>query len=301
MRSVSQWLNLFVILPVLACNANGQVPVFNQEQAYTYLKIQCEFGPRNPGSEGHQNCLEYLVRELKKHTSHVERQTFQMNLPGTSQLHKFTNVMASFGQQSKRILLCAHWDTRPRADQDPNPQNRNKPILGANDGASGVAILLEIAKTLHQYPAPIGIDLVLFDAEDAGLDGQWDSWCLGSKYFANSGLIKKSPQYAILLDLVGDRDLSLPIEYYSNKYAAQFVDLIWNRAEDLGLSEFIHSEGPAVIDDHLNLLKIGIPTVDIIDFDYNYWHTMEDTPDKCSPESLGAVGTLLLHLIFESN
>ena len=291
---------LFLICTIFFLqNAYCQVPAFDQDEAFSYLKKQCDFGPRNPGSKGHGDCLEFLVQELKKQTPDIKKQPFHLNLPGTSQMIKCTNVMASFGLQSKRILLCAHWDTRPRADQDPDPSNRNNPIIGANDGASGVAILLEVAKILNRHPAPTGVDLVLFDAEDAGLDGQWETWCLGSRYFAESGILKKMPEYAILLDLVGDRDLSLPVEYYSNQYAPQYVDMIWNRAEDLGLTAFNRSEGPAVIDDHLNLLRAGIPTVDIIDFDYVYWHTIEDTPDKCSPESLGAVGTLLVHLIYD--
>ncbi|MBN2104561.1 M28 family peptidase [bacterium] len=276
-----------------------QVPVFDQRQAFDYLEKQCSFGPRNPGSDAHEKCLKFIIDELKKYSSCVEKQTFRMTLPLGSNTYQCTNVMASFGQQSKRILLCAHWDTRPRADHDPNPENRNTPILGANDGASGVAVLLELARILHNHRAPIGIELVFFDAEDAGLDGQPETWCLGSKYFAESGWLTVFPQYAILLDLIGDRDLLLPIEHYSSLYAPSYVDQIWSRAEDLGLSAFVRSKGPAVIDDHLNLLKIGIPSVDIIDFDYTYWHTVEDTPDKCSPESLQTIGTVLLHLIYD--
>ena len=291
------WM-VFGLLIIFVGPNPGQVPVFDQMHAFSYLEIQCAFGPRNPGSTGHDKCLEFFTDELKKYTSQVERQPFQMLVPGDSQMHQCTNVLASFGRQSKRLLLCAHWDTRPWADHDPDPENRDTPISGANDGASGVAVLLELANILKSHPAPIGIDLVLFDAEDAGLDGQPETWCLGSKHFAKSGWLRVFPQYAILLDLIGDRHLSLPVEYYSDQYAPRYVDMIWSRAEDLGMTAFRRSDGPAVIDDHLSLLKIGIPTVDIIDFDYTYWHTIEDTPDKCSPESLGVVGTVLVHLIY---
>lgn len=278
----------------------AKVPEFNANRAFSHLVRQCDFGPRNPGSSGHQACLEYLVETLSKCTESVQLQTFQQELPGGDhKIVSLNNIFARFGKQSHRILLCAHWDTRPWADEDPDPDNRDVPILGANDGASGVSVLLELAQILSEHPASIGVDMVLFDAEDAGLGGQWETWCLGSAYFAKSGILKQYPEYAVLLDLVGDADLHFPIEYYSNLYAPLFVKKIWGRAWDLGLDAFTESEGPAVIDDHLNLLKAGIPAVNIIDFDYSYWHTIEDTPDKCSPTSLKTVGVLLVSLIYE--
>jgi glutaminyl-peptide cyclotransferase len=292
-------LTLFLLGNLCVCRE--KTPVFDQEQAFAYLKNQCSYGPRNPGSRGHSDCLQYLCSELGKYSKSVRKQTFHKMLPGTVQQITLTNVIASFGTQTDRILLCAHWDTRPEADKDPNPENRHKPIIGANDGASGVAVLLELARVLSHVPAPVGIDLVFFDAEDAGLETEWETWCLGSSEFTEHGLPIGSPRFAVLLDMVGDQHLNFPREYYSNLYARQFVDLIWNRAEKLGIRAFSTSEGPAVIDDHLNLLRAGIPAVDIIDFEYPYWHTLQDTPDKCSSESLGSVGRLLVDLIYYPN
>ncbi|MBN1780429.1 M28 family peptidase [bacterium] len=288
---------LILMHAISACH--GQAPGFDKTRAFEALQKQCAFGPRNPGSQGHRACLDYLVSTLGQYTDRVQKQVFHDRVPGKTQMCRYTNIMASFGFQPQRILLCAHWDTRPVADQDPAPENRQHPIPGANDGASGVAILLEIARILKESPAPVGVDIVFFDAEDSGIEGDWESWCLGSQYFAKSGILKTRPEFAVLLDLVGDSDLAFPIEGYSQKYAPRFVEIIWTRAHNLGLSEFIDREGPAVIDDHLPLLRSGVPAVDIIDFDYPYWHTLEDTPDKCSAESLGTVGTLLLSLIYE--
>jgi glutaminyl-peptide cyclotransferase len=297
----SQLISVILIIIAASAMNSAQTPEFNASRAFSHLVKQCEFGPRNPGSPGHKACLEYLVAALRLEADEVQLQQFSMRLPGSAKkpVH-LVNIIARFGkQQQQRILLCAHWDTRPWADQDPDPTNRNVPILGANDGASGVAVLLEMALILGKNPAPIGVDIVLFDAEDAGLEGRLDTWCLGSSHFSKSGLLSPRPEYAILLDLVGDSDLTFPVEQYSNLYAPVFVKKIWRRAADLGLDAFKEIDGPTVIDDHLNLLRAGISAVDIIDFDYPYWHTIEDTPDKCSPESLATVGRLLVSLIYE--
>ena len=282
-----------------AFSPQGQVPEFDEERAFDYLEKQCDFGPRNPGSEGHRNCLRFLVEELKKSADTVEEQPFLHTDFRDRQTHTLTNVIASFGEQDERILLCAHWDTRAWADFDPDPKNRDRPILGANDGASGVAVLLEIARILKQHPPPMGVDIVLFDGEDAGLEGQSETWCQGSRYFAQRKRYDDHPRYAILVDMIGDRDLRLPVERNSQKYAPELVNRVWTRAEELGLSAFDRSLGVEMTDDHLELLRVGIPAIDIIDFEYSYWHTLQDTPDKCSPASLGVVGTLLLCLFYE--
>ena len=290
---------IFLPIILLASCSQSQVPTFDEVHAFEYLKKQCEFGPRNPGSQGHQACLDYMAAELEKSADQVVRQTFRQTIPKSGKSYTMTNVIASFGRQGDRILLCAHWDTRPWADFDPDPKNRDKPILGANDGASGVAVLLEIARVLKQYPPPRGVDIILFDGEDAGTEGHSDTWCLGSRYFAQNKRFDYNPRYGILLDMVGKTGLHLPIERNSQKYAPELVDRIWSKAEALRLPAFDRSLGPEMIDDHLELLRVGIPTVDIIDFDYPHWHTQGDTVDKCSPESLGIVGTLVLHMIYE--
>ncbi|NVM00808.1 MAG: M28 family peptidase, partial [Candidatus Helarchaeota archaeon] len=194
-------------------------------------------------------------------------------------------------------ILCAHWDTRPRADRDKIPENRNKPILGANDGASGTAVLLELSRIMSKFPPPITIDAVFFDGEDYGEEGNLDEYFLGSRYFS------KNPPYqgyecAILLDMIGDRDLRIQKEEFSNYHFPDLVNDIWNRARKLGIKQFDQSIYGEILDDHRILAEIGIPSIDIIDFDYQYWHTIQDTPDKCSSESLKAVGEVIIDYIY---
>jgi Zn-dependent M28 family amino/carboxypeptidase len=218
------------------------------------------------------------------------------------QTFKMTNIIGSFHpEKPSRLILCAHWDTRPFADRD-IPQNQPVPIPGANDGASGVAVLLEIAQQLRQAEPPVGIDIIFFDGEDYGKEGDLDNYCLGSRYFvANNS--RFFPQFAILLDMIGDAQLSLPKEGYSTHYAPEITDKVWNIAERLGIYQFQPEIRNYVFDDHVILNEGGIPAIDIIDFEYpdashRYWHTLEDTPDKCSPESLKAVGDVLMELIY---
>lgn len=277
----------------------AKTPQFQSIRAFDYLKNQCAFGPRNPGSEGHKNCLQYLSDKLKVFADTVIVQPFLFSDPKSKKILTLHNIIGRFGNQKERILLCAHWDTRPWADLDSDPKNHQKPILGANDGASGVAVLLEIANLLNESPPPVGVDIVFFDGEDSGINGQDNTWCQGSRYYAQNLGNDLFPSYAILLDFVGDRDLHFPVEGYSRKFVPDLVQAIWERASNLGLSAFDPSLGYYIIDDHLELLKVGIQAVNIIDFEYPYYHTMKDTEDKCSPESLGVVGTLLIDLIYD--
>lgn len=297
---MSKKLLYLLFFPVIL---NGKVPSFDKHHAFMYLQKQCAFGPRIPGTKGHSVCLKFLVGELKKATPHVAEQSFLGSVPLEKKSARLTNVIASFELSKKpRVLLCTHWDTRAHADLDPIPLNRKKPVPGANDGASGTAVLLELASIFQKNPPPVGVDLVFFDGEDNGLEGNISTWCLGSRYFANTFYSQKpipSHQYAILIDMIGDRDLLIPIEMNSKRYAPELVEKIWQKAKILGFSAFSFSQIHEVIDDHLELLKIGIPAADLIDLDYPYWHTTQDTPDKCSPESLYIIGTLLLHLVYE--
>lgn len=290
---------LSILLLLMTSCSTSQIPVFNNEQAYQYLIKQCEFGPRHPGAEGHKQCLSFLYTELKKYTDTVVKQPFPFTDPRTGVSYQLHNIIASFGSQTSRILLCAHWDTRPVADSDPDPDNRNLPVPGANDGASGVAVLLEIAKILKGNPPSIGVDIVFFDGEDSGIQGRNETWCYGARYFAENKQSSYLPQYGILLDMIGDKDLYIPVEGYSKEYVPDVVDKVLTKAENLGLSVFSRESEYYMIDDHIELIKVGIPTINIIDFNYPYWHTIEDTPDKCSAESLGMVGKLVVHLIYE--
>jgi Zn-dependent M28 family amino/carboxypeptidase len=200
-------------------------------------------------------------------------------------------------------VLTAHWDTRPWADQDVNPGNYAKPILGANDGASGVAVLLEFARIFTSNPPPAGVDIVLFDAEDVGESGNSESYAKGSQYFAKHLPTDTQYKYAINFDMVGDKNLEIRRESNSNMYAPALMEAVFKRARLLGFPQFIDEETPGIYDDHIPLNQANIPAIDLIDFNYpdhtnRYWHTMDDTPDKCSPESLHAVGTVILNILY---
>ncbi|EQB62857.1 MAG: Peptidase M28 [candidate division Zixibacteria bacterium RBG-1] len=280
-------------------NCSKTVPQFDAQRAFGYLQNQCDFGPRNPGSEAHQKTKQYLFDSLNKLTNLVSTQEF---IHFDSALKKeliLTNIVATFYPEEKeRILLCAHWDTRPWADQDPQVENITQPILGANDGASGVAVLLELAHILSQKKPKFGVDIVFFDGEDYGRQRDLKNFCLGSSFFAKN-LPIAGPKFGILLDMVGDKDLNIYKEQYSYTYAPEIVDLIWSKAKKLELNSFHDQVRHSVWDDHMPLILAGIPTVDIIDFDYPYWHTLQDTPDKCSEQSLETVGKLLISILYD--
>ena len=282
------------------------VPNFSGKEAFEYLIAQTNFGPRNPGSSGHADCLNYLISELQRSAEAVNRQEFVHTGYRGEQIKMF-NIIASFNLSAKnRILIAAHWDSRPYADQDNDPEKRQQPMLGANDGASGVAVLLQLAKIMKQTPAPMGVDIILFDGEDFGRSNDFNNFLLGSKYFASHKAPSFSPSYGILLDMIGDARLEVAQEKSSLRYAPDVVQYVWGEAERLGLREFVLDDGPDVYDDHVPLNEAGIKTIDLIDFQYpdrsnRYWHTSEDTPDKCSVSSLETIGTLLVHLIYEKN
>ncbi len=296
-------LKTIILLPLCLLFYCGQsVPQFDGEASFAYLEKQVSFGPRNPMSKGHEECGKWLVSELQKYAGRVVKQNFSHFDPRLKKSFVMTNIVASFNLPAeRRVILCAHWDTRPKADQD-LAENSDKPILGANDGASGVAVLLEIARVMKTQLPGIGVDIVLFDGEDYGPEGVLNEYFLGSKYFAKN-LGKYKPVFGILLDMVGDAQLNLPVEYQSNYYARTIVDKVWSAAEELGYTQFERRVGSAVNDDHLALIDAGIPCIDIIDFQYpdkshKYWHTLEDTPDKCSPQSLKVVGQTVLQVVY---
>jgi hypothetical protein len=279
------------------------VPSFDGKNAFGYLLAQTAFGPRNAGSAGHQACLEYLRNQMAQYADRVLLQAFTMKGYDGADLH-FTNIVSSFNlKASTRILLLAHWDTRPRADQDRDPAKKNNPILGANDAASGVAVLMEIARHLKEQPPQVGVDILFDDGEDYGKEGDTQNYLLGTRHFAKNLPPGIRPSFGILLDMVGDKELELQREPYSVRYAPDIVDLVWSAAKDLGVYQFTDEMQRAVLDDHLPLNEAGIKTIDLIDFNYpdatnRFWHTTEDTPDKCSQESLEAVGKVLLSVIY---
>lgn len=283
-------------------SAPQAIPPFDESESFTFLLKQTSFGPRNPNSVGHKACLDFLASELRSLTPDVELQPFTAQ--GYSEVLPLTNVFARFNPgAAARVLLLAHWDSRPRAEHDENPARRNEPILGANDGASGVAVLLELARMLHAQPPAIGVDILLVDGEDYGKEGNTDLYLLGTRQFARTKPNGYLPRFGILLDMVGDAQLEIPREQNSMQYAPDIVDLVWNTARELGVHQFIDEKGEQITDDHLPLNEVGIRTIDIIDFNYpdashRYWHTHEDTPEHCSAQSLGAVGTVLAAVVY---
>lgn len=277
-------------------------PRFDAESAFHYLLRQCEFGPRAPGSDGHRRCLAYLLQELGKYAYRLDTHRFtyeDRRRPG--KVYEGTNIVASFDPEvphERRIMLCAHWDTRPWADRDPDPANRDKPVLGANDGASGVAVLLEMARVMHRSPPKMRVDIVLFDLEDMGDEGNSPNpFAIGSERFVEDHPGYR-PSFGILLDMIGDRDLVIRMEGYSYVSARPVVEAVWDAARRVGSKGFVKSLGGPILDDHIAFLKRGIMVANLIDFDYPYWHTMEDTQDKCSPASLKQVGDVLVEIIY---
>lgn len=301
-------INILILLGCSSKNSNelNMSRSFDGNRAYSYILEQCDLGPRSPGLEGHQKFEKYLLGFFEKLNMEVHTQNFKyFNLLLNQEMNGKNFYVSLNPEISRRILLGAHWDTRSFADEEIDEAKRKQPVLGANDGASGVAVLMEIANILSNS-STVGVDLVFFDAEDVGIKGESETFAEGSKYFSKNMPLKIKPEKAIIVDMVGDKRLNLPIERYSFQKNKKFVLELWGLAERLGLKAFSKMIKYEIYDDHIPLNDLAqIPAVDIIDFDYpnefyNYWHTTEDTPDKCSPQSLAQVGVLLLNYIHEN-
>lgn len=275
-----------------------QIPVptysFDKAKAWEHLVKQCAFGTRQPGSKGYEATKAYLVAEMKKSCENVRLQPFSHRWSVTNQRVEMANVIGeqNWKDAKVRILLLAHWDTRPTSDMDDNSENYGKPILGANDGASGVAVLLELMRaTKGKLPKDVGVMYLLTDGEDLG--PELSEMFLGAKAFA-ANMPSPKPDYGILIDMIGDKNLKIPMEPNSHRYAPTLLKEFYLNAAKVGLRDtFPMNYGPIIEDDHIPLNEAGLPTIDLIDFDYPYWHTQKDTVDKCSAESLGKVGLAL--------
>jgi len=253
---------------------------FDGQRAYKDVQTQVAFGSRVPGTEGHARAQGWIRTELQSAGWKVDIQKAE------ALGHPVENIIAKQSDESPQIIIGAHYDTRIFADQDPDPAQHTNFVPGANDGASGVAVLLGLARSLPKDTVPVW--LVFFDTEDNGNIEGWD-WILGSREFVKNNPIQ--PRAAIVVDMIGDADLNIYKERNSNP---ELTDTIWAAAKGLGYeSKFIPEYKYSMIDDHTPFLQAGIPAVDIIDFDYPYWHTTQDTPDKVSAESLQAVGETL--------
>ena len=290
------------------------VPDFDAERAFADVEAQVAFGPRVPGTDAHDATRRWLVARLDSLADRVTEMPVAFRDPGDSaRVLRGTNIVASFAPDApRRVMLAAHWDSRPTADQDPDTTRRGEPVLGANDGASGVAVLLEMARLLAERPPPdgVGIDVVLFDLEDMGEEpdheleeqGLVDStalpFAIGSREFVRTNPGYR-PAWGVLLDMVGGADLMIPQEGYSVRFARPVVDRVWAAARRVGATAFADGLGPAIEDDHVPFLAQGIPVVDLIAVPFpDQWHTTDDTVEHIRAESLGQVGRVLAELIW---
>ena len=292
-----------------------EVPDFNADSAYAYVARQLSFGPRVPETEAHQQCAEWLTRTLERFTDQVTVQPFKARVYNNNILEG-KNIIASFNpEKHNRIFLAAHWDSRPYADHDPDPSKHQTPIDGANDGASGTGVLLEIARQFSISNPPAGVDIILFDLEDYGppQDNQTnqstETWGLGSQYWSkNPHQFGYSANYGILLDMVGAPNARFPLEGFSMYYAPDITKKVWELAEDLGHNDyFVFEQGGYITDDHYFINQLAeIPTINIIHLDptssngtfYEYWHTVNDNLYQLDRSTLKVVGTVVLNVVY---
>jgi peptidase M28-like protein len=292
-------LAVLAVVAVLSCREKARPPrEFDGQTAFGYIQTQVGFGPRIPNTEAHRRMAGWLDSLLRQRADTLVVQNWK-HVTAQRDTLALTNFVARFNPQAeKRILLLAHWDSRPHADS-PQSRDSTKPVLGANDGGSGVALLLGVADVLKRSPPAIGVDLLFVDGEDYGDFTKAPADVLiGSRYYGAHQLPGPKPLYAVLFDLIADKDLQIYQEGNSLVGAPEVVELVWDTAKDLGYAGyFIASPRHTLIDDHLELQKAGIRAIDVVDFDYPAWHTQYDTIDKVSPSSLQVVGDVAVALV----
>ncbi|MCB9462350.1 MAG: M28 family peptidase [Candidatus Eisenbacteria bacterium] len=270
---------------------------FDGDAAFARVEAQCSFGPRVPGTKGHAACLAWIQDEVRALGLVPEAHGFRAVAPATGDTLDLTNVLVRIApEKSPRLLLGAHWDTRGWSDQETDPALRALPVLGANDGASGVAVLLGLAEQFVATPPPIGIDLVFFDMEDQGRAGHPREYCLGSQWMARNwpGTL---PDFVLVLDMVGSPETDLGRDLYSLGAFPGWNRLLFDVAEGLGFTEFDRTRAYELFDDHIPFLEIGIPSAVIIGFDAPTWHTQRDVPASVSADRLGRVGEVVLEVV----
>jgi hypothetical protein len=290
-----------------------EIPKFNQDSAFRFVAEQVAFGPRVPNTDAHKACARYLEEKMRAYTSDVLVQKFQARAFDGTVLDGY-NIISQFNKPAKkRILLAAHWDSRPFADHDQDVANHHTHIDGANDGASGIGVLIELGRLLAQQPTKVGIDIVFFDLEDYGVPNFEDyssneSWALGSQHWAKNPMpFGYTANYGILLDMVGAKDAVFLMEQYSMYYAPHIVKKVWKKAAEIGYGDyFLFEEGGTIMDDHIPVNEImRIPMIDIIHFDstteskfFPHWHTINDNLEQIDPYILGVVGKVVTHVIY---
>lgn len=289
------------------------VPQFNADSAYAYIQAQVDFGPRVPNTAAHKACGDYLAAKLAQFGAQVYSQQAEL-IAYDGTLLKARNLIGAYRPEAKkRIALFSHWDSRPWADADPDEKKWHTPILGANDGASGVGVLLEIARQLQQQQPELGIDIILVDAEDYGPhqtykgDHKEEYWALGTQYWAKNPHVQGyNARFGILLDMVGAKDATFFYEGYSEEFARNINRKIWNAANNLGYGRyFVKERGSTVTDDHVFVYRHArIPIVDIIQYSeetgfYEHWHTVKDDMDGIDRNTLKAVGQTVMDIIYK--
>jgi Zn-dependent M28 family amino/carboxypeptidase len=296
------WLALAASAVVAAASC---APRFEVDGARAHARVvrQVEAGPRVPGTAGHGEIREWIAAEIERLGGRLERQDFTDTTTGRPLA--LTNLIGRFGPGGgRRIALLAHWDSRPVSDRDPDPARRAEPLPGANDGGSGVAVLLEVAELMHRRPPPVGVDLVFVDGEDQAVEAAPEQYCLGSREYARRLRPSRDAvppvAAAFVFDMVGDADLAIHPEVQSARRSANLVDLVLRAARETGARGFRSDPKWNVYDDHVPLLEAGIPAVDVIDFDYPAWHTTSDRPDQVSPASLSEVAAVAAWIVYRS-
>jgi Zn-dependent M28 family amino/carboxypeptidase len=286
---------------VLACSGGDVTPpAFDGERAYGYLVEQTKFGPRVPGTEASRAARSMYTQHFSSLGLAVDSQNFHFTDPYTGVDTPLVNIIARYrgdDDDSMAVLLVAHYDTRPRTDRAFDTTLQHLPITGANDGASGVAVLMELANLIAERGPSVNVDLVLVDGEDWGKAGDIDHYLLGARHYARTG-VRGRYYFGIVVDLVGDRDQQIYREEYSQRFLPWLNDLVWQTAAELGIATFHDSTKWRVHDDHMALNVGGIPTIVVVDFDYPYWHTEHDTIDKCSPQALENVGRVIAKVLY---
>ncbi|HET7789445.1 MAG TPA: M28 family peptidase [Gemmatimonadales bacterium] len=283
---------------LLACHAKrAPTREFDGTRAFGYVQAQMAFGPRIPGTSGHDREAAWLDSSLRARADTVIVQEITHRLSTGQTLH-LKNFFARFQPAAaERVLYLAHWDTRPHADQETDPVKKNMPVPGADDGASGVAVLLGVADALHRKAPALGVDLLFVDGEDYGDFADTNDVLIGSRWFAAHQPAGYPPLFAILFDMVGQEGIQIHYEGNSAANAPEVVDRVWRTADSLGYGNvFIPQVRTTLIDDHVALQKAGIHAIDVVDFDYPHWHKVTDTIDKVSAASLQIVGDVAVAL-----
>lgn len=291
---------LIFICLVLTAGVQGETAQFNAERAFKLLDRICSFGPRVPGTSAHQQCLNFIKSELLNlgYTVYVQEFEAQPEVIGKKVL--LYNILAYSEPLSTGTIvqISSHWDTRAIAERDPYPSLRNKPIIGANDGASGNAVMLELARVVKMRGGANRVIFAFFDGEDQGINQKPDTFCLGSRYLAENYPAFLRFDIGINLDMVGDEDLLIKIEPYSYSAARQLVEEFWDIAQAEYPAHFSRELSPPIYDDHYPFISQGKPYINIIDFDYRWWHTQNDTVEHCSPQSLQIIGNTLVRFLY---